>query len=248
MALNGLKEHRESSIAQMRREIQEYRAEGGRMAEVLKSVGIDVYQRNPQIDNQLVKTLVTAADALTVIDFDNVSLELSALELKKNMRKSQREADDIRTRINLYKKKLEKFSEQKRNIEAANLYLTSKEDEFLQELSKTAKSTLFYSKKKAQYLSSVEATKKRLSKLGYNEDLSHERISELGAKVNDMETRLKHLRLSLKSYEDLPPSLAGAQIKLEEKKAELNHLETQLAETIGDVAVASLHENQSAHS
>lgn len=245
--MDGFKEHTESSVAQMRREIHEYRAEGSRMTKVLESAGIDVYQRNAKIDHQLVKTLSTAADALDVIDFDDVSFELSASELKNKMRKSRREADDIRRRIKLYKCNLETFSEQKRSIEAANLFLSSKEDKFLQEFSTTAKSTLFHSKKKAQYLSSVEATKKRLSGLGYNEDLSHEKISELGVEVKDMEDRLKYLRLSLKSYEDLPPSLAGAEIKLEEKRAELNQLETQLTETIGDVAVASVHENLSAH-
>lgn len=248
MAMSGAKEHIiESTITQMRREIQEYRAEGNRMAKVLESVGIDVHQRNPKIDNQLIKTLSTAADALSVIDFDDVSLQLSATELKNNLRRSGRTADDIKRRIQIYKKNLDTLSEQKRKIEVANLYFTTKEDEFLQELNKTAKSTLFYSKKKAQYLSSVEATKKRLSGLGYNEDLSHENISELGVEVNTLEDRLKQLRLSLKSYEDLPPSLAGAEIKLEEKKAELNQLETQLSDTIGDVAVASLQDNLSLH-
>lgn len=223
----------------MHTEMQEYEAESNRMDNVFASIGINASEKNNFTDRKLVIALSSASEALSAVDTDCVNSTFAVADLHSELQGAHNALQSSQTRLKAYKQQLPEYTRLKHNLMAQNDRLMAHEDNYDRESSKISKSTLFHSKKKTQYSTAIHSAKKMLEDLGYEDGLSHESLSAVGGKVRDMEDRLKIMRLTLKSYKDLPPSIQGAQIALEEKKAELLSLEAELTEKLGNVAMTN---------
>ncbi|XP_039264705.2 HAUS augmin-like complex subunit 1 [Styela clava] len=220
-------------IDQMKMEIEEYKVDSSRFRSILSSVHLPSELSN--IGKLLAKSLQTTSDALDVITPCALNLTLALSDLSQELQESEITLDSSQKRIQNYKSKFSDILNTKEFWRRELSRLESLEEQQQQESSNTKKSTSFHSKKIKQYDAELRSNKQLLSSAGYEDNISHETLVSLGNEVSEMEMKLKPLRLQLNSYKDLQPSLAQAQIKLEEKKIEFKQVDKEFSDKLGEI-------------
>ena len=75
----------------------------------------------------------------------------------------------------------------------------------------------------------------RLQSAGFQDHLSHESIVALSQQIDQLNTQIQPLDEQLKTYQQLPPDITLARIKLSEARQQLIELEDQFAHDIRDM-------------
>ncbi|KAG2452094.1 hypothetical protein HYH02_003129 [Chlamydomonas schloesseri] len=82
--------------------------------------------------------------------------------------------------------------------------------------------------KAASYVAKIQKATRQLQDTGFREELGHEALTELAAKVTAAEGQLAAVREELKEYDNIPPSEAGLASQMETLQRELGQVNQAL--------------------
>ncbi|XP_030325648.1 HAUS augmin-like complex subunit 1 [Strigops habroptila] len=81
----------------------------------------------------------------------------------------------------------------------------------------------------------IEAAEMELAATGFNESLSHKSLVSLSEKLDRLQKDIVPLKKKVDSYQDLPPNIPLAKVKVEELKRELNYLDEKFSEELEEL-------------
>jgi len=89
--------------------------------------------------------------------------------------------------------------------------------------------------KKKEYELTLRNLKQTLEQNGLTPDLYHGALLALHREINEIQQKIEPLSKVLESYNDLPPDLTLAQIRIEEMRNRLFQLQEELNQSVTDL-------------
>ncbi|XP_031566759.1 HAUS augmin-like complex subunit 1 [Actinia tenebrosa] len=218
-------------IEDMVQKTAEYDFEAQRISRILNDVGITLTSLS-QSGSHSIKTLSEVSLLLGLKDCSSSSLMLGianqscALDAILDER-----AEEKRVYSRLLaktKSSLVKANTLQRALE------TLEEQHTLQKpiLDKRSQETGFLQSKAKEYQRIVKELEEYQKSLGLESSIFHENLVKKAEDINLLKEKSKPLKNKLESYQNLPPDLSLAKVKVEEAKRELARLEQQLSSNI----------------
>ncbi|XP_065911751.1 HAUS augmin-like complex subunit 1 [Dysidea avara] len=214
-----------------RQRAEEYKAETKRLQGLHKHIGINQSDMSEEA-RKAIEDTVTMAVNLDLKDCSYTSFLLAVSDRKrKQAQQAERELKDKRkterqlersekagTTANHYHQMLETFQQQKQQQEQVK-------EEKLQYVE-------FLKQKSEQYQSQINKMKEELSRNGYQSSLSHSSLLSVSQEISELRKQLNPLKEKISSFQNLPPDMSLARVKLEEARRELALLEDKLTNNV----------------
>jgi len=222
----------------------EYRSETERLQQLLKAFGVSTG------DQFLSKSGTTSLEHLSKLAN---TLDLNQTTIGAYMMAIQDQLDDL---DDLKMKKLNAVTEQKQ-VQAHLTEATAKLSEIermldeqtrlrpglLQEKTNKEHALPLFQKKGEEYQARVRHYQAGMKKAGFEPELEHSALVEMGKRVVDQQDQNVALRDKLRGFENLPPDMDLARIQVEEARLNLEDLQAQFGALIEGVS-ASINPRQ----
>ncbi|GFO30607.1 HAUS augmin-like complex subunit 1 [Plakobranchus ocellatus] len=214
----------------------EYNAEAQRLSGILHRIQLTPESLSQTGANSLA-TLSKLGVLLDVRDPSNTSYLLAMQDVDDDLEKvseeAEAEADELKKLTKSYHKVLQQCNSLQKVLDVAKAKAT--EDSQLN--SKREHETTFLLQKEKGYKKEMKKMEVQFSQTKIDRSLFHESLVKKSEALKDIHSQLEPLRAELASYSVLPPDLDEAKVKLFEYKRELERLDKQLLDCIGNMAL-----------
>ncbi|XP_024529719.1 AUGMIN subunit 1 isoform X1 [Selaginella moellendorffii] len=219
--------------ADLRQKAAEFRAEGAsaRVREILDCAGL-AQENFSQSGVAAAQTLATAAHLLDLKDTETGSflIAMADLSLKKTDIEEKRAAVKKESKMLLdnTRKAISRLTYLKRTLGQLEEEVAAR-DGLMGQWETNLK---VMASKERQYLQQLANYKAILSRVGYTPEISHGVLMQMVEHRKDLERKTKPILDTLRSYQDLPPDKALAELAIEDKRREYEAAEKHLEEAL----------------
>ena len=219
-----------------RKQISEYKAESDRLNKALGVVGLDPHRLSGPVE----KFAEVLTDLSLVLDLDDPSENEVCLRLSEIQVRSSgipvRDLRLVKSQKEEKKKLLEALKELSQNqVNLKTIEANSRRHEENSQQSK--KKLLFMEQKQKEYLRTLEKYDALLKRNGFQKELQHDVLVVLKKQLDSLKETYAPLKSKLDSYEELPPNLELAMVKVAEAQKGLDDLTNELTEEISALHV-----------
>ncbi|KXJ22669.1 HAUS augmin-like complex subunit 1 isoform X1 [Exaiptasia diaphana] len=215
----------------MRQKAVEYDLEAQRMQKVLDYLGLSLSSLSQSGDHSI-KILSDIALLLGLKDCTSSSLLLGIINQSRTLNKV---LDDRAEESSIYSKLISKTKSALVQANSLQRTFESLEEQHTLHkpvLEKRSHETEFFHNKAKQYHKIVREAEEYQKSLRLESSIFHENLVKKSEDVNYLKEKSKPLKDKLEIYQDLPPDLSLAKVKVEEAKLQLARLEEQLSSNI----------------
>ncbi|XP_003725805.1 HAUS augmin-like complex subunit 1 [Strongylocentrotus purpuratus] len=209
----------------------EYHGEEKRLSSIVENVGLSPSSLS-QSGNVSLRTLTNVAQTLQLqvtsasnyyLAMMNLTRELVALEDKRQEENLSNQKLFNKTKIAMIKTE---------SLKKAMVSLEEQAKEEGPKLEDRMRQTGFYHSKSREYDNQLESLEVKLRETGVEPSLYHQSLVALSQELESLDTRLSPLKAKLDSYQNLPPNVPLAKVKIEEAKRQLMAMEAELSRNI----------------
>ncbi|BBN13993.1 HAUS augmin-like complex subunit 1 [Marchantia polymorpha subsp. ruderalis] len=215
----------------LRQKAAEFRAEAARVREILECAGLS--QENlSQSGVASAHTLATVAQLLDINNMETSSflLAMAELSLKKAdvEEKRSRAQKESKMLLDNTRKAIARLTYLKRTLSQLEEEAAVREGPMMQ----WQTNLKMMASKERQYLQQLANYKAVLARLGYTPEISHGVLMQMVELRKDLERKTKPILDTLRSYQDLPPDKALAELAIEDKRREYEAAEKYLEDAL----------------
>lgn len=210
---------------------KEYSVETERMSNILKKIGLSPGSLS-QSGTASLRNLTNVALLLDTKDASNSSLLLALSESAQVPRRIQ-EAHKMEQKMSSELTAKTKTGLIRANALKKALDALEERSKYQgPELEKKAKQAGFLQSKGQEYKNRIHELKNELKLSGADPALLHRTLVRKADGLKELRTKLHPIRAKLDSYQELPPDLELARVKVEEAKRDLGLMEEELSQQI----------------
>ncbi|XP_072167164.1 HAUS augmin-like complex subunit 1 [Diadema setosum] len=222
---------RQLLIDDLNQKTEEYHAEASRLSAILQNVGLSPASLS-QSGNVSLRTLSNVAQILDLKVASDTNYFLAMTDLSRE----QIKVEDCRHEENLLNQNLFKKTKSAMiKSDSLKRAMTSLEDQAKEQgpqLEEKTRQAGFYHSKTKEYRNQLEVLEENLTESEVDPSVYHQSLVKLSEHLETLNSKLAPLRAKLESYNDLPPNVSLAKVKIEEAKRELASLEAELSRNI----------------
>ncbi|CAM6128063.1 unnamed protein product [Calypogeia fissa] len=217
--------------ADLRQKAAEYHVEAARVREILEFAGLS--QENlSQSGVASAHTLASVAHLLDINDMETSSflLAMAELSLKKADVQEKRLKAEKQSKMLLdnTRKAISRLTYLKRTLSQLEEEAGAREGPMMQ----WQTNLKMMNSKERQYLQQLANYKAVLARLGYTPEISHGVLMQMVEHRKELERKTKPILDTLRSYQDLPPDKALAELAIEDKRREYEAAEKYLEDAL----------------
>ncbi|KAJ7524959.1 hypothetical protein O6H91_17G029500 [Diphasiastrum complanatum] len=217
--------------ADLRQKATEFRGQAARIREILEFAGLSHDNFTPN-GVESVHTLARAAHILDLKDTEVSSflvamadLSLKKVEIEERRHKAHQESKAL---LDNTRKAIARLTYLKRTLTQLEEEMAGREASMVQ----WQTNIKIMASKERQYLQQLANFKAILARLGYTPEISHGVLMQMVENRRDLERKTKPILETLRSYQDLPPDKALAELAIEDKRREYEAAEKYLEEAL----------------
>lgn len=209
----------------------QYRSEVSRLSEVLHCAGISQGSIS-QVGLGLAQSIAALADALDLKDTEDSSflvavadLSLKRIEIEQKRSRAQGDSlmllDNTRkaiSRLTYLRRTLSQLEEEAMNRDAS--------------MAQWQINLRMMASKERQYLLQLANYKAMVDRVGCTPEIQHGSLMRLVERKDELDRQMKPILDTLRSYQDLPPDKALAELAIEDKRREYEEAEKYLEEAL----------------
>jgi len=214
-------------LEDLQQKTEEYHVEADRITGILKQLGLGP-EALSQSGSISLQTITRLATLLELKDTSDTSLLLGWTALsERKLRLSESQRSEERLTQNL----LEKTKTALMKSNELHKVLEGLEQQAIKQAPAQAdkvKNSRFLEKKAEHYRNQVRKLQVELNQTGMDRSLFHRKLVKRADELEQLKKKLQPMRAKLDSYQDLPPDVSLAKVKVEEAKAELAVIEAEL--------------------
>ncbi|RUS70842.1 hypothetical protein EGW08_021395 [Elysia chlorotica] len=225
--------HLQLVTTDFKQKTSEYSAEAKRLSGNLQRLQIHPENLTAAGINSLT-ALTKLGMHLDVKDATNTSYMLGLQDLEDELEKvgeeAEEESGELKKLTKSYRQILLQCSSLQKVLDGAKI----KQAEDSELNAKKKHETSFYLQKEQNYKKEIRKMESQLANTKIESSLFHENLVKKAEVLKDIQGQLEPLRAELQAYSVLPPDLDAAKIKLAEYQIELEKLDKQLLDCIGN--------------
>eukprot|EP00250_Pteridium_aquilinum_P009866 c18990_g1_i1 orf=91-972(+) len=217
--------------ADLRLKAAEFRSQAARVREILESAGL-APENLSQSAVSSAQTLANIAHLLNIKDVEVSSflvafgdLCLRKSEVEERRLKAQKESKML---LDNTRKAIARLTHLKRTLAQLEEEVASCEGPTMQ----WQTNLKMMASKERQYLQQLSNFKTVLSRVGYTPEINHGVLMQMVELRKDLERKTKPISDTLRSYQDLPPDKALAELAIEDKRREIEAAEKYLEDAL----------------
>ncbi|CAK9233308.1 unnamed protein product [Sphagnum troendelagicum] len=215
----------------LRQQAAEYRSQAARLREILECIGLS--QENlSQSGVMAAQTLANVAHLLDVKDTETSSaivamteLSLKKIDVEEKRNKVQKESKLL---LDNTRKAIARLTYLKRALAQLEEEVAIREGPMMQ----WQTNLKMMASKERQYLQQLANYKSLLRRLGYTPEISHGVLMAMVEHRHELERKTKPILDTLRSYQDLPPDKALAELAIKDKQREYEAAEKYLEDAL----------------
>jgi hypothetical protein len=222
----------------LRVQTNEYRAETKRIMRVMTALGIsDGHAAAIGPVKKFAEILAEVAQLLDVDDPDIANLSIALADVQ--MKTSRIPLDDFTMKRKEEEEKTLRLQALQELHQHEKVLITSEAEvkKNVGYASQVKSKIEFVARKQNEYAESASKKKRELQKSGVSSEVEHEALVTMKAELTAMQQRLEPMRAKLNGYQQLPPNLELAKLKVAEAQKELDELTQKLTEGISALHV-----------
>lgn len=217
--------------ADLRQKAAEFRSQAARVRQILEAAGL-AQENLPQTAVSSAQNLANVAHLLNLKDvevssflvaFGDLSLRKSDVEERRS--KAQKESKML---LDNTRKAIARLTQLKRTLAQLEEEVASCEGPIMQ----WQTNLKMMASKERQYLQQLANYKTVLSRVGYTPEINHGVLMQMVELRKDLERKTKPILDTLRSYQDLPPDKALAELAIEDKRREIEAAEKYLEDAL----------------
>uniref|UniRef100_UPI00359022D3 HAUS augmin-like complex subunit 1 n=1 Tax=Myxine glutinosa TaxID=7769 RepID=UPI00359022D3 len=210
-------------IEEYKHKTQEYEARGQQLQKLLlDSVGFST------LSSTSLQTLVNSATVLDLQDTKDSSFMLAMNEQTKNIEGAHAALNESKVQVQHLLHLVSATCSREQQL-ARDLRMVEQEIKLKKgQLEKEQKQTEFLSDKTLNYKEQIADAEEQLTSRNMNPSLSHESLVSLSQELSKLKQDIVPLKAKLQSFQDLPPNLMLARVKVEEARRDLESLEKEV--------------------
>ncbi|NWW61892.1 HAUS1 protein, partial [Ifrita kowaldi] len=208
-------------IEDMKDQATKYEAEAKYWQDILEeSLGLSVDRLSREATTAL-SDLIESAMALEVEDTSLTSFYSAINYMASELFKTKSKNQEMELELKTLKKKLTSALMMEKQLEEDIKKITESQKAEMAKAESRSKNLMFLEKKSEDLKIRIKDAEKQLIATGLDQSLTHEALVKLSEELAALQRKVKPLKKEVKSYHDLPPSIALARVMVEEARNEL---------------------------